>query len=120
MVFLDIRVPKNESKDDRERESEQYSTQKDFKEIACGTMVQFYESLYSLYTKEWYRMFTSQEFLSFEYAVLDAQIHFFLVCPRNLVSLIEKQLTASFPDVYVERVEDYNIFKPKTRSFQLI
>ncbi len=115
MVFLDIRVPKNESKDDRERESEQYSTQKDFKEIACGTMVQFYESLYSLYTKEWYRMFTSQEFLSFEYAVLDAQIHFFLVCPRNLVSLIEKQLTASFPDVYVERVEDYNIFKPKNK-----
>lgn len=44
MVFLDIRVPKKESKDDREVEGEQYSTQKDFKEIACGIMTQFFEA----------------------------------------------------------------------------
>ncbi len=114
MVFLDLRVPKKESKEDREVEGEQYSTQKDFKEIACGVMTQFYESLHSLYTKEWYKVFTSQDFISFEYAVLDGEVHFFIVCPSNLVPIVEKQITGFYPDVYVERVEDYNIFKPNS------
>ncbi len=112
MVFLDIRVPKKESKDDREVEGEQYSTQKDFKEIACGIMTQFFEALHSIYIKEWYNVFTSQEFLSFEYAVLDSQVHFFIVCPRDLLPIIEKQLTSFYPDAYIEQVEDYNIFQP--------
>ncbi|MBI5754381.1 type IV secretion system DNA-binding domain-containing protein [Candidatus Peregrinibacteria bacterium] len=112
MVFLDIRVPKKESKEDREVEGEQYSTQKDFKEIACGIMTQFFESLHSIYIKEWYKIFTAQDFLSFEYAVLDSQVHFFLVCPRDLLPIVEKQLTAFYPEAYFEQVEDYNIFQP--------
>ncbi|MCX6734924.1 MAG: type IV secretion system DNA-binding domain-containing protein [Candidatus Peregrinibacteria bacterium] len=112
MVFLDIRVPKKESKDDREVEGEQYSTQKDFKEIACGIMTQFFEALHAIYIKEWYNVFTAQEFLSFEYAVLDSQVHFFIVCPRDLLPIIEKQLTSFYPDAYIEQVEDYNIFQP--------
>lgn len=112
MVFLEIKVPKKESKEDRDVEGEQYSTQKDFKEIACGVMSQLYESLFSLYTKEWYKIFTAQEFISFEYAVIDGMIHFFVVCPRNLALLVEKQITAFYPDCFVEQVEDYNIFQP--------
>lgn len=112
MVFFDIRIPKKESKEDREVEGEQYSTQKDFKEITGGIMTQFYESLHSLYTKEWYKIFTSQDFLSFEYAVLNGIIHFFVVCPRNLAPLIEKQITSFYPDAYIEQTPDYNIFQP--------
>jgi Type IV secretory system Conjugative DNA transfer len=115
MVFLDIRVPKKESKEDREVEGEQYSQAKDFKEISGGVMTQFFESLHSLYTREWYKVFTAQEFLSFEIAVLEGQVHFFVVCPRALLSLVEKQLTAFYPDAYMEKVEDYNIFKPKCK-----
>ena len=113
MVFLDIRVPKKESKEDREVEGEQYSNQKDFKEIAGGIMTQFFEALHSLYTREWYKIFTSQDFLSFEYAVIDEQVRFYIVCPRKLLPLVEKQLTAFFPEVHVEQVDDYNIFQPK-------
>ena len=112
MVFLDIKVPKKESKEDKEVEGEQYSTQKDFKEIAGGVMTQFFESLHSLYIKEWYKIFKGQNFLSFEMAVIDGLIHFFVVCPRDLLSLVEKQLTGFYPDAYVEQVEDYNIFQP--------
>ncbi|MDA1060892.1 MAG: hypothetical protein O3B47_03805, partial [bacterium] len=115
MVFLDIRVPKRESKEDREIEGESYSTQKDFKEISGGVMTQFFESLHSLYTREWYKIFTSQDFLSFEYAVLDGQVRFFIVCPRSLVEQVEKQLTAFYPESHVEQVEDYNIFQPKCK-----
>ncbi|MDD3861525.1 MAG: type IV secretion system DNA-binding domain-containing protein [Candidatus Gracilibacteria bacterium] len=112
MVFLLVKVSKKESKEDREVEGEQYSNQKDFKEICGGTMTQFFESLYSLYQKEWYAFFTDQDFLSFEYAVIDGMINFFVVCPRSLASLVEKQVTAFYPDSYVEQVDDYNIFKP--------
>ena len=112
MVFLNVRVPKKESKEDREVEGEQYSNQKDFKEICGGVMTQFFESLHSTYTREWYKIFTAQDFISFEYAVLDTQVHFYIVCPRSLLSIIEKQLTAFFPEAYVEQSEDYNIFQP--------
>jgi hypothetical protein len=115
MVFLNIRVPRKESKDDREVEGEQYSQQKDFKEIACGVMSQFFESLHMLYNSEISRVFKDQDFVSFEYAVLDEQVHFFIVCPRSLVKVVEKQLTAFYPDVYVEQVEDYNIFQPDSK-----
>lgn len=112
MVFLNIRVPKKDSKEDRETEGEQFSSQRDFKEIAGGVMSQFYHSLYSLYTGRFRRYYSAQEFLSFEYAVLDGQVNFLIVCPRGVVSTVEKQLTAFYPDAYVERVEDYNIFHP--------
>jgi hypothetical protein len=111
MVFLDVRVPKNESKEDREIEGEKYSSSKDFKEVV-GVMSHFYETLHSLYTERWYRVLKSQEFFSFEYAVIDGDVHFYIVSPRNLVDHIEKQLTAFYPDSYVERVDDYNIFQP--------
>ena len=112
MVFLKIRVPKKESKEDREVEGEQYSSQMDFKEMTGGIMSQFFESLYSIHSSRLKSVFTDQEFLSLEYAVIDSRVHFYIVCPDNLVSLIEKQLTAFYPDSYVEEVEDYNIFKP--------
>ena len=114
MVFLLVKVPKKESKEDREVEGEQYSMQKDHKEICGGIMTQFFEALHSLYQKEWYAFFTDQDFLSFEYAVIDGLVHFFIVCPRHLAPLVEKQLTAFYPDSYVEQVDDYNIFSPKS------
>lgn len=115
MVFLDVRIPRKESKDDREVEGEQFSQQKDFKEISCGVMTQFYEALHSLYKGDFSRVFTSQEFLSFEYAVLEAEVHFFVVCPRSLSAILEKQLTAFYPDAHIEQVEDYNIFQPDSK-----
>ena len=115
MVFLNIKVPRKESKDDREVEGEQFSQQKDFKEISCGVMAQFYEALHSLYKGDFSRLFTSQEFLSFEYAVLEGQVNFFAVCPRSLVAILEKQLTAFYPDAHIEQVEDYNIFQPDSK-----
>lgn len=116
MVFLEIRVSKKESKEDREVEGEKYSSTKDFKEI-LGVMTHFFEALHSLYTERWYRVFKSQEFFSFEYAAIDGQVHFYIVCPRSLVDHIEKQLTAFYPDSYVERVDDYNIFQPNGKVY---
>lgn len=113
MVFLEVKIPKKESKDDRDVESEQFNN-RDFKEASGGVMMQFLESLYSIYAKEWSGFFKGQDFLSFEYVVLDSMVHFFVVCPRDLQSVVEKQLTAFYSDAYIEQVEDYNIFKPNS------
>jgi hypothetical protein len=114
MVFLEIKVPKKESKEDREVEGEQFSNQRDFKEICGGTMMQFYEALHSLYENRIEQFFIGQDFLSLEYAVYDGLVHFFVVCPREIATLVEKQITAFYPDSYVEQIDDYNIFRPNS------
>lgn len=112
MVFLKVLVPQKESKEDRERESEAFSSGKDFKEVV-GIMSHFFSSLHSIYSSTFKAKFKGQEFLSLEYAVLNGEINFFIVCPRDLESLIEKQLTSFYPDCFIEKVEDYNIFREK-------
>lgn len=115
MVFLQISVPIKDSKEDRERESEQYSSGKSFKEVN-DVMTHLYEALHSIYNSDWVRKVTGQDFLSCEYVVLEGLLRFFMVVPRNLKSLIEKQVTAFYPDVFIEQVEDYNIFREGYRS----
>ncbi len=109
MTFLKINVPKKESKDDREIEREAFSSTGDFKEVVA-VMTHFYESLYSITQTSWEHYVKGEEFLSFEYVVLNNRIHFYIACPRDLVSLVEKQLTSFYPDAFVEEVEEYNIF----------
>lgn len=111
MTFLRIMIPKRESKEDRERDSEAYaSASHDYKDI-LEVMSQFYESLYSVFNSYFKDRIIGQEFMSFEYVVIDKMIRFYIVCPPDLVTVIEKKLTGFYPDVYIEEVPDYNIFK---------
>ena len=109
LVFLQLLVPKKESKEDKEVESEQFSTGKDFKEV-LGVMDHLFQSLHSLYDIRWRRYWRGQEFFSLEYAALAGEILFFVVCPRRIANLIEKQITSFYPDTIIDEVEDYNIF----------
>jgi len=115
MIFLKVMVPLKESKEDRERESEAFSTGKDFKDV-LGIMTHFYTSLHSIHESRFRYKAHGQEFLSLEYAVLNGEINFFIVCPAKLENLIEKQLTSFYPDCFIERVEDYNIFNENYKS----
>lgn len=115
MVFLHVKIPKKESKEAREIEGDQFSGQNDFKQVACGVMAQFFESLYSIYQKNWKTFFVQQDYLSFEYAIIESNVNFFIVAPRDLVPIIEKQVTSFYPDSVIEQVEDYNIFDQKSQ-----
>jgi len=112
MVFLKVVVPKKESKEDLERD--QSAGAKDFKEVV-GVASHLFEALHSIYSKGFKRYFIGQDFFSLEYAVMENQIHFFVVVPNELKLLIEKQITSFYPDVYVEKVPDYNIFKNNSK-----
>ncbi len=113
LVFLQIQMPKKESKEDKETESEQFSTGKDFKEV-LGIMDHLYQALYSLHSHKFNRHWKGQPFFSVEYAALAGEILFFVVCPRSIASLIEKQITSFYPDAIIDEVEDYNIFTPQS------
>ncbi|MFC1600386.1 type IV secretory system conjugative DNA transfer family protein [Patescibacteria group bacterium] len=115
MVFLKIAVPQLESKEDKERESEAFSTGKDFKEV-LGIMSHFFTSLHSIHGSRFKDKIHGQDFISLEYAVLDEEINFFIVCPKDLESLIEKNLTSFYPECFIEKVTDYNIFKKSNKN----
>lgn len=110
LVFLKINVPKKESKEDREIESQQFSSSGDFKDM-LNIMTHFYEALSSIGASKWEYFVKGEEFLSFEYAVIDGRVNFFILCPKGVVSLIEKQLTGFYPDAFIEEVDDYSIFR---------
>ncbi len=110
MIFLKIMIPKKESKEDREEEQAAASAQRDFKE-AVGVAAHLFESLHSIYSSKIKYYFLGQDFFSLEYAAIDNQIYFYVVAPKGLKSLIEKQITAFYPNAYTEQAEDYSIFK---------
>lgn len=110
MVFLQISVPIKDSKEDRERESEQFSSGKTHKEVS-DVMTHLFEALHSTYESDYINKLIGQDFFSCEYVILDGLLRFFMVVPRRSKSLFEKQITAFYPDVFIEQVEDYNIFR---------
>lgn len=116
MVFLRITVPIKDSKEERERESEQYSSGKSQKEVN-DVMTHFFEAIHSIYSGYAANFLTNEDFFSCEYVVLDGQMQFFLVMPSHLRSLFDKQITAFYPDVFIEQVEDYSIFRQGYKVF---
>ncbi len=109
LVFLQILMPKKESKEDKEVESEQFSTGKSFKDV-LGIMDHLCQTLGSLKVSTVKRYWKGSHFFSFEYAALAGEILIFVVAPRSIIPLIEKQLTSFYPDAVIDLVEDYNIF----------
>ncbi len=110
MVFLKIRIPKKESKEDKEADRESLGGNADFKE-SIGVMKQFFESLSSLAAGKWSARIKGQDFLSFEYVLKDSRIDFYVVLPNYLKKVVEKLITTYYPDTYIEETEDYNIFQ---------
>ncbi|MFA4814618.1 MAG: type IV secretion system DNA-binding domain-containing protein [Candidatus Gracilibacteria bacterium] len=115
MSFMKIRLPKKGSKEDKEQDTDALGAQRDFKET-LGIMKQFFESLASLEDHTWRRYIFGNDFISCEYAIQNNLIDFYLVVPHHLVSLIEKQLTAFYPDCYIEEEPDYNLFQKDSKT----
>ncbi|TSC60009.1 MAG: hypothetical protein Greene041662_301 [Candidatus Peregrinibacteria bacterium Greene0416_62] len=109
LVFLQVVMPKKESKEDKEVESEQFSSGRDFREV-IGVMDHLFQSVHSIHSPKMSTLWTGQPFFAVEYAALAGEILFYVVCPRKIVHLLEKQITSFYPDAVIDTVEDYNIF----------
>ncbi|MDD4351917.1 MAG: type IV secretory system conjugative DNA transfer family protein [Candidatus Gracilibacteria bacterium] len=111
MVFLQINIPR---KEDQKEQEKQRDTEKEFKEVVA-VAEQLFSGLHSLHHMSPFRLLFGQEHLSFEYVVLDKELYFFAVVPLQLAVFVEKQITSHYPDSYIERVDDYNIFTDKAK-----
>jgi len=60
--------------------------------------------------KTWW--FGRHDEASFEIIVEKKLIKFYLTIPVHMQTFVEQQLSAAYPDAYLEEVEDYNIFSP--------
>jgi hypothetical protein len=61
----------------------------------------------------WKRWFSARNFVSFEIIAFPENIRFYVVTPKKLASLVEKQINAAYPDAEVTPAQNYNIF-PET------
>jgi hypothetical protein len=119
MVFLRIKVPKKEGKQEKEDEGEQFGSAKDFtKQI--GIMSHCLESLHAYSSRSiwegYRRKLCGEDFLSLEIVAQNSQLYFYIITPLHLVDLVRKTTTSFYPDALLEEVVDYNIFKRESTT----
>ncbi len=109
-VFLQVMIPKKESKEDQERERDQTGDMHKVVSVA----EHFFQTLYGVRSGEFDTLWKSEDFLSLEYVATEGEIGFYIGVPRELKEVIEKQITTFYPDAVVESVEAPKIFHEKT------
>lgn len=114
MIFLKILIPRKESERDKQENLSGQSNES-FKEY-IGITEHLFFNLHSIYKGKIHSWLHGTDLISLEYVFLDEQVMFFLVAPRKLSKLLEKQVTSFFPDAVVEEQKDYNIFKPDSKQ----
>lgn len=83
---------------------------KDFKEL-LAPMDQLIASLASIHDGSIWTLLTGkQRHLVFEIVAEGGQISFYISCPGQLASMIEKQVNSFFPTAQVDKVAGHNIF----------
>lgn len=111
VIFL-IKLPKNRG--NREANNAEESIQHLKEDIAVGETI--FNAIGGLRAqrgfKAWFLGRTDH--FSFEIVACNGEIYFYMAAPKNYSRYLEQQIHAHYPDAVIDKVEDYNIFKPKT------
>lgn len=109
LVFLQVTLPRKDSKIDKEKE-----TEKDFKE-KVAVMEQFFRNIHEIRELNLMNLFKSwlfnHDMVSFEYVLHKKELLFYVVTYSYFQTLVEKQITSYYPDADVVKVEPYSIGK---------
>ncbi|QQS59152.1 type IV secretion system DNA-binding domain-containing protein [Candidatus Peregrinibacteria bacterium] len=109
LVFLQVLIPKKDSKEDRDTEGEQFGTAKDVTKTV-GVMTQLFSSLHALRESTFREFLFQSDFFTCEYSVIGGEVYMHLGVPRASRELVEKQITSYYPDAVVEETPAPNIF----------
>ncbi|MFA7681855.1 MAG: DUF87 domain-containing protein, partial [Candidatus Peribacteraceae bacterium] len=113
LVALKVTLPRTDSKIDQE-----HRTEKDFKE-KIAVMEQLYRALWEVRNLYFWQILHFWIFryiiLSFELYVEKGQLTFYVVTNPNLTSIVEKQITAFYPDAEVTPAKTPSISMPGTK-----
>lgn len=105
LIYLKITLPREDTQKDRERD-----TEKDFRE-KIGIMAQLYRNLHktcrlNLINSIRTRIFKSNIF-TFELVTQEKVLDFYVTTPAYYQEILEKQITAYYPDAEIEPKEPY-------------
>ena len=109
LVFLQVLIPKKDSKQDREEEGEQFGTGKEFTKVV-GLMTQFFLSMHTVRSANWTNYIFDAPFFTCELSVIGGELLFHLGVPRDEANVVEKQITAYYPEAVVQQTPAPNIF----------
>ena len=129
LVSMKVILPRSDSKIDQEKR-----TEKDFKE-KIAVMEQLFRALYEVKDLTIWQVLHFWIFrfitISFELYVEKGLITFYVLCPRNLTSVVEKQITSFYPNAEVTleptpeiwqsgmKLIGYNIITKKNYAYPL-
>ena len=108
-VFLQVLIPKKESKEEHEKERDQ--TTEIRKVVGIGE--HFFSSLFGIYSPFIPAKIWGQDFISLELIATDEQIKFFIGCPRHLQDLVQKQITSFYPEAVIDQTPAPKLFHEK-------
>lgn len=111
MVTLLVTVPRFRHKEQTERAE----TKEQVQEVIAAAE-SFFATVGGLKPDHGFHawLFGRHDELSFEIVVHNKEIRFYVTLPRKMQEVVMQQLSASYPDAYMEEVEDYNVFGPKS------
>lgn len=115
LVHLRITLPRNDSKLDREQQ-----TEKDFHE-QIGKAEQFFRALHetrdlNLYNMIFKRMLWNKPQLSFELQIQNRELRFVVVCDKYYKNIIQKQVTSFYESAEIEPIPLKDHFQLKTKG----
>lgn len=59
-------------------------------------------------------LFGRHDEMAFEIVAIDKEIRFYVTVPREMEQNVVQQISAAYPDAFLEPVEDYNLFAPNS------
>lgn len=102
-VFLQVQVAK-------EQVLKEGEPARDFREIV-SVFEHFVSTLSGIAEKGLGALLYGQPHLTFEMVAKDKEIVFYLSCPKDLESLVEKQILSFYPQAQVEPSDEFKIFQ---------
>jgi hypothetical protein len=111
-VFLQVKVPKKDAKEDYERERDQVAQI----QRVVGIGDHLLAALNGIYSSEIAHHYEGQDFLSLEYIAADNYVNFYVGCPSGISKLIEKQITSFYPDAVISRGSAPEVFYENTHQ----
>lgn len=110
MVTLLVTLPKFR----REEESERGGSKENIQETIAAAET-FFSAVAGLKSEKGFKkwLLGKNDQFSFEIVMHQKLIKFYAAVPRHLQDFLQQQMSAAYPDAFIEEVEDYNIFSPK-------
>ncbi len=110
MVCMSVAVPRTVKTAEQE-------TPKDFKEL-IAPMEQLFSSLTTIIHQrnfvDW--LFSTPAHVSFEITAADGIIHFFIVCPKRVQNIVERQLHSYYPQAELTVTKPVKVFRKESKA----